>query len=126
MIRFPKTCPPTTTVDEARAMLLDDHVHALLVVENGQLLAVVERADLTFAPDDARARYAGRLVGRTVGPHADLASTWQRMRSERQRRLAVVDDADHLLGLLCLKRSGQGFCTDAGVLERARARRHGP
>ena len=28
-----------------------------------------------------------------------------------------------LLGLLCLKRSGRGFCTDAGVLERAGERR---
>ena len=29
------------------------------------------------------------------------------------RRAAVVDDGGRLLGLLCLKRHGNGFCTDA-------------
>jgi len=64
------------------------------------------------------------LAGRTVGPHAELDTTRQWMRSRQRRRLAVVDDDARLLGLLCLKRSGQGFCTDAGVLERARPHRH--
>jgi CBS domain-containing protein len=124
MLNFPKTCPSTTTVDEARTMLLNDHVHALLVVENGQLSAIVERADLTCAPGAAPARQSGKLVGRIVGPDVDLDTTWQWMRVDRHRRLAVVDDTGRLLGLLCLKRSGRGFCSDAGVLDRARERRH--
>jgi hypothetical protein len=57
-----KTCPSTTTVDEARTALLDDHVHALLVVEDGRLLAVVERVDLTFAAGNAPA--GKRALGR--------------------------------------------------------------
>lgn len=40
-----------------------------------------------------------------------------------QRRLAVIDDdSQRLLGLLCLKRSRTGFCTDEGVAAIRRAR----
>jgi len=124
MIRHPKTCPPSTTVGEARTLLLDDHVHALLVVADGRLLAVVERTDLAAARADAPVLPVGRLRGRTLGPDADLGTTWQWMLARRRRRLAVVDGSGALLGLLCLKRSGQGFCSDAGVLARARERAH--
>jgi hypothetical protein len=42
------------------------------------------------------------------------------------RRLADVD-ADHtLLGLLCLKSSRAGYCSDAGIQARAAERRHRP
>ncbi len=123
MIRCPKTCPSSTTVGEARTLMLDDHVHALLVVESGRLLAVVERPDLPSASADVPARAVGGLVGRVVDPEADLATTWRWMLAGARRRLAVVDDGGGLLGLLCLKRSGRGFCTDAGVLARADERR---
>jgi hypothetical protein len=121
MLNFPKTCPPTTTVDEARVMLLDDHVHALLVVDRGRLSAVVEPADLTSAPSDTAVGQSGKLVGRIVGPDVDVETTLRWMRAERRRRLAVVDHVGRLLGLLCLKRSGTGFCGDTDVFERARA-----
>ena len=45
------------------------------------------------------------------------------MREQGTRRLAVVDDDGDLLGLLCLKRTLDGFCSDADV--RARALEHG-
>jgi CBS domain-containing protein len=123
MIRFPKTCAPATTVREARGKLLNDHVHALLVVDSGQLLAVVKRVDLTSASADTPAWRLGLLAGRVVDPDVDLDTAWRWMLAERRRRLAVVDNVGRLLGLLCLKRTGRGFCTDAGVLARARERR---
>jgi hypothetical protein len=43
-----------------------------------------------------------------------------------RRRLAVVDGAGRLLGLLCLTRRRTGYCSDAGVAERARSRRCAP
>lgn len=125
MLTIPKRCPPATTAGEAREMLLDGHVHALLVTDGRRLLAVVERRDLAGVPDAVTARDVGRLAGRTVGPDAELATVWERMRAEGLRRLAVVDDDGGLLGLLCLKRSGDGFCTDEGVLARAGLRRPG-
>jgi hypothetical protein len=41
-----------------------------------------------------------------------------------RRRIAVVEPDGTLVGLLCLKQSGSGFCTDAGVaaMRRSRAR----
>lgn len=120
MLRRPKVCAPSTTVAAAREMLGDDHVHALLVVADGVLLAVVDRADLEDAPPGAPAAERGRLGGRVVGPDADLHATWDAMTG---RRLAVVDARGVLLGLLCLKRSRRGFCSAEDVAARERERR---
>lgn len=118
MLHTPKTCGPATTVGQARAAFADDHVHALLVVDDGRLLAVVERADLPGRPAAAPVWHVGGLTGRTVGPDADLFAVRNRLRASGRRRLAVVDGQGRLLGLLCLKRSGVGFCSDAGVRAR--------
>jgi len=120
MVRHPKTCPPGTTVAQARHLLRDDHVHALLVVDGDHLLTVIERADLTGPPD---ACAGGTLLRRTVGPGADLDRTRVEMVATGRRRLAVVTPDLRLLGLLCLKRSRSGFCSDAGVNARAAERR---
>jgi CBS-domain-containing membrane protein len=123
MIRFPKVCGTGTTVGQARDHLLDDHVHALLiVVDGGVLVAVVERTDLAGAQAHDPAWPLGRLTGRVVGAGADLAAVTGQMAAQDRRRVAVVDDRGHLVGLLCRKRSGQGFCSDAGVEARAAAR----
>lgn len=123
MIHCPKVCGPATTVDQVREQFRDDHVHAVLVVENGQLAAVVERPDVSNAPPDMPARLTGRLRGRITGPDADLDTTHRAMTTRQRRRLAVIDDRGTLLGLLCLKRTGTGFCSDADVQARANERR---
>jgi hypothetical protein len=92
-------------------MLRNDHVHALLVVDHGRLLTVVERAALTFAPAHRSALHLGRLDGRVVGPDVDLHATWQWMGTVRRRRLTIADPAGRLLGLPCLEHSRRGFCT---------------
>lgn len=122
MIGCPKTCGRTTTVHQAREALRDGHVHALLVVDRGVLLTVVERADLEGRPAAAPVRWLGGLSGRTVAPAADAESVRRAMAAAGRRRLAVVDDRGRLLGLLCLKRSGAGFCTEEGVRARAAER----
>ncbi|GLZ49187.1 hypothetical protein Acsp06_53720 [Actinomycetospora sp. NBRC 106375] len=120
MLRRPKVLPASATVADARAVLADDHVHAALVVDGGVLLAVVERGDLDpSVPAAMPAALVGRLAGRTVGPDADLDATWSEMAARGRRRMAVVDGDGVLLGLLCLKRSGRGFCSDADVAARA-------
>ncbi len=122
MLRFPKVCTRLLTVAAARALFGDDHVHCLLVVEDGRLLAVVERHDLEGADPRLPAWPTGRLSGRVVRPGADLETTRQAMLAEPRRRLAVVGDGGELLGLLCLKRTGSGFCSDADVRARAAER----
>ncbi|WP_116205203.1 CBS domain-containing protein [Amycolatopsis circi] len=117
MLRVPKVLDASATVGEVRALFDDDHVHAALVVAGETLLSVVERPDLAGLPEGIPASRAGRLSGRVVAPEADLYATWLEM---SRRRLAVVDRSGRLLGLLCLKRSGRGFCSDADVAARAR------
>jgi hypothetical protein len=63
----------------------------------------------------------GRLHGRTIGPRVALAEARRLLDAGRRRRLAVVDDDGVLIGLLCLKRSGRGFCADSDIA----ARQHG-
>ncbi|MBA8824012.1 CBS domain-containing protein [Saccharopolyspora lacisalsi] len=122
MIRAPKLCGPTTTVSDVHDLFHDDHVHAALIAADGALSAVVERSDISSAPPDLPARLAGRLRGRVVGPGADLDTTWRAMVASGRRRLAVIDDHHVLLGLLCLKRTGKGFCSDSDVQARADSR----
>ncbi|GAA1871489.1 hypothetical protein GCM10009836_60400 [Pseudonocardia ailaonensis] len=118
MVRFPKLCGPDTTVADAHGFFADDHVHALLVVEAGRLLAVVERADLPGLAGPAR-DWGG--LTRAVDPGADLEETRRWMTERGRRRLAVIGPDHELLGLLCLKRTGAGFCSDDGI----RSRREG-
>ncbi|MEQ3551914.1 CBS domain-containing protein [Pseudonocardia nematodicida] len=119
---FPKTCGPATTVRSAREFFANDHVHALLVVNGTVLVAVVERDDLDGAADDAPVAPLGRLGDRVAHPDDDLRATWDAMAGAGRRRVAVVDAGGLLTGLLCLKRSGRGFCSDDGVRARAEER----
>lgn len=123
MVRHPKQLGPAATIADVRAQFGDDHLLAALLVDDGRLLTVVERGDLAAGlPGHARAADVGTLSGRTVPPEAQLRATWESMRFVGRRRLAVVTDGGRLLGLLCLQRSGPGFCSDAGVIARAAER----
>jgi hypothetical protein len=120
MVKIPKTLPPTSTVGEVRSLFADDHVHmALVVAVDGELLTTIERADIAAeAPDAAPAVHLGRLEGRTALESWSINRTTEWLKSQGRRRLAVVDAGGHLRGLLCLKRSETGYCSDAGVLAR--------
>jgi CBS domain-containing protein len=127
MLSIPRMHSPGTTVGEVAEFFGDDHVHAALIVSPaGHLEAVVERADIAAypAPDapapDAPAAPFGRLDGRTVGAGADLAEVHRAMIAAGRRRVAVIGADGQLLGLLCLKRSRTGFCSDQDVLSRRR------
>lgn len=123
MIRDPKLLGPATTIRQVREFFRDGHVHAALVVDCGKLLAVIEPSDLIDSPPaNSPAVRVGYLHGRITRPHADLAITWTVMAASGRRRLAVVDSCGVCLGLLCLKRSGLGFCSDADVRARAESR----
>ena len=126
MLHHPKVSGPGATVAQVRALLARAKVHnALLVDETGRLLAVVEPADLEGHGDDESvlgAVGAGTLAGRTVHADDELDPSWSHLRTEGRRRLAVVDDDGLLVGLLCLKRHGAGFCSDADVRAREQER----
>lgn len=133
VLRRPKTLGADATAGDVRA-LLGDHVHAALLVEGRRLVGVVVRADLGdgdsdsdgagdgAAPDGAPALPLARLEGRTVRSGTPLDDAQRLLAASGLRRLAVVDDTGALVGLLCRKRRGDGWCTDAGVAARRRER----
>jgi hypothetical protein len=87
------------------------------------LIGTVERTDLTPALDsNTPARAVARLDGRTIRPDAVLSEALDAMKRGCRRRLAVTTDDSTIVGLLCLKGSGLGFCSDADVRSRQCAR----
>ena len=123
MVRHPKALPAHATVGAVRTVFESQHVHMVLVVDDGQLVTAIERED--FHPemaDDLPARSVGHLRGRTTSPDAPLETVTKGLKESSRRRVAVVDAEGVLLGLLCLKRSGTGFCADRDVRARAAER----
>lgn len=119
MLREPAVHDRSASIADARESLLDDHVHMVLLVEAERLIATVERQDLApFHRVEMSACSIGVLSGRTIGPDAPLSEAATAMQRGARRRLAVVDDRGFLLGLLCLKASGNGFCSDRDVRNR--------
>ncbi len=125
VVRRPKLLDAEATVADARHCLAGGKVHAALVVDGDRLLTVILPEDVLDAHGDDRARDHGRTSGRTVAPDADLETVRQDMITTGTRRLAVVDPQMRLVGLLALKRSTRGFCTDEGIAARAAARSGG-
>lgn len=125
----PATLPATATVGQVRAYLAGGHVHlALLVEADGSLTTCITRTDLadaTHLPDDAPAGALGTRTDRTVRADDDAEEVAARMDRDGVRRLAVLDGCGRLVGLVCRKRSGRGFCTDDGVAARRAERRSG-
>ena len=121
MVTGPKTHAPESALEEIRAFFDDDHVHmALIVGADGLLLTTIERADLPpVARGAVSAAALGTLAGRTVGPGDPLDACTTALLWAGRRRLAVVDATGVLLGLLCMKKDGTGYCSDAGIRRRA-------
>jgi len=121
MLTTPARHPLSATVGEIRDFFRDDHVHAALIVSpGGYLAAVVERDDIAGCQAlDTAAAPLGRLAGRTVPAGASLADVCRAMTATGRRRAAVTSADGRLLGLLCLKASGTGFCSEQDVRARA-------
>lgn len=118
MVTIPKTHPAGASVDEIRSLFEDDRVRLALIVDaDGRLVTTIEREDLLAG--DGPVAELGTLEGRTVGPSAPLASATRVLLRARKRRLAVVDDAGRLVGLLGLRRDALGFCSDESIRARA-------
>jgi CBS domain-containing protein len=126
MLTTPVRHPLLATVGEIQDFFRDDHVHAALIVSPaGTLEAVVERDDIAGSQAlDAAAAPLGGLEGRTIPPGASLTEVRRAMTAAGRRRAAVISPDGGLLGLLCLKASRAGFCSDRDVRARARNEAH--
>lgn len=124
MVSSPKTHGPEAGLAKVRAFFEDDHHHmALIVASDGRLLTTIERPDLAAATSSSvPIATIGTLIGRTAWPADPLAAVTVELLRNGRRRLAVIDYSGRLLGLLCLKKDGTGYCSDEGIRERALAR----
>lgn len=112
--------PASVEVGAVRRAFDDPRVHLLLLVDGGVLRGTLERNDLPpyAAAAAAPALPLAVLDGRTVEPGEPVVSAYRRLVASGRRRLAVTTPDGQLLGLLCLRRDGRGFCTDSGVSRR--------
>ena len=118
-VKLPMTTGRHATVADARVAFEDTHVHMLLITEDGRLLGTLVREDLPPHLDEAApALDHAVLRGRTIGPDVPAEQARQLLLARAERRLAVVDHNQRLLGLLCLKRRLHGFCRDDDVRAR--------
>jgi hypothetical protein len=128
MVTCAETHGPESGLEEVRAFFKDDHHHmALIVAPDGRLVTTIERPDLAAATSSSVALATlGTLIGRTGGPADPLAAATAALLRAGRRRLAVVDHSGQLLGLLCLKKDGTGYCCDEGIRARVLARTSPP
>ena len=121
MVSCPKTLPSTATVARARHVLADEHVHMALLLDGIRLVGTLTRPDIAESrvSDQGIALSIAVLDGRIVNPHDTAECALNAMIQRGFRRLAVVTETGELVGLLCLKRSRTGFCSDADVAARA-------
>ena len=118
-VHHPTVHPPSATVGDVRRFLEGTHVHLALVVdEAGRLVSTLVRDDLAAYDDTTPAVEAGTLEGRTVVADLPAELLPDRMLAAGVRRMAVVDEAGRLVGLVCRKKSGDGWCSDAGIASR--------
>lgn len=124
MLRHPKTLPAWASVEEARSVLANGHVHMVLLTDGSTLVGTLMRTDLPqTAQVSGPALLWSTLHNRTV-PRSARADVVRDVLVERgQRRVAVVDHDGTLLGLVCFKRSRTGFCSDDDTMSRAQSRR---
>lgn len=120
MVTIPKTLGVEVSLGDARQALVDPHVHMLLLARGGVLHGTLVREDLRLDLDPRRpAVTLAILAGRTISPDQPLDEARCLLDRSMSRRLAVTGPTGALLGLLCLNRARQRFCTEADVLARA-------
>lgn len=124
MLRHPTVHPADLTAGEAREIFeARPKTHLLLLATDDVLVSTLTREDLATGDDSVPAVSLGTLDGRTTSPDVPVDDLRTAMTTSGLRRIAVVDADRGLLGLLCLKASLTGFCTDDGVREMRASRR---
>jgi CBS domain-containing protein len=112
MISKPKTLPVTATVADARRLFENQSVRTALVVDDGRYAGELTRADVEGKDDATSISAVTSSPPGTVAESDTVAAALERMDAAGTDRLAVVDPAGALRGLVCLSRSHGHLCTD--------------
>jgi len=113
MLRDPKTLDANARVSEVRPLLDNPGVQMVLLVDGARLAGVI-----TDLPSEAPAEFGALAFADvqpdTIGPDEPASTAFERTAASPYRRLVVVDDHKHLVGLLCLDESRTRFCGASG------------
>jgi len=109
MLGNPKTLAATARVSEVRPLLDRPSVQMVLLVEGPRLAGVITELPPDAADEDPALGFAEARPD-TIGPDVSASTAFDRTAATPHRRLVVVDDQQHLLGLLCLDESRTRFC----------------
>jgi CBS domain-containing protein len=109
MTRAPVTVEPQTSVAVVARMMRDENIGAVLVSEGEQLRGLVSDRDLVVRsmaeggdPNQMTVAQACSDDLVTVGPADDLARAVEVMREHSVRRVPVVDEGQHAVGIVSL------------------------
>jgi predicted transcriptional regulator len=115
MVRRPKTLAADSTVADLRAHFENPRVRTALLTDDGRFAGAIapeELPDSAAGAEPARSYVAADVP--TVGPDVRMADALALMERRGDHRLVVLgDDRETLLGLLCLDKTGAGFCVEA-------------
>src|SRR5688500_928459 len=116
MTRDPVTCFANTPLPEVAALMLSHDCGQIPVIDaEGKVLGVVTDRDIVVRvvanggnPAAATAADAMTSPARTVGLDTDLSDCLQTMEQAQIRRVPVVDDGGHLVGIVATADVGLG------------------
>jgi IMP dehydrogenase len=104
MIEQPYTIKPDLTVAEAKKAMADYNVSGLLVEEGGKLVGIITRRDITFEKNNKLK--LSELMTReviTAKPGITIDQAKEILHNQRIEKLPVVDDKEHIVGLITSK-----------------------
>lgn len=103
----PRCVTPETPVVEAAKLMASEDVGSLPILDGDRLVGVVTDRDIVIRAVAERKNTEGMPVRQvasseliTVRPDEDLSDALKLMASHQVRRLPVVDEDDHLVGVL--------------------------
>ena len=107
MTTRPRAVTPETPVSQVAELMKAEDVGAIPVVQDDQLVGMVTDRDIVVRAvaegKDPRGMPAAAVSSRdlvTVDPDQDLSDALQLMAQHQVRRLPVVDEDNHLLGVV--------------------------
>ena len=110
MLRDPKTLTVEASVGEARELLANPKVQMVLLADGRAFKGAVTHIPADASPRDRAVNYVDTDAD-VISPEASEDEAFERAAANPHRRVIVLDEADNLLGLLCLNQSRTGFCT---------------
>ncbi len=106
MVSDPITVAPDSTVANALSLMAEYHISGLPVVDKGNLVGIVTNRDVRFVTEPEHTLVkeimtSDKLI--TIKEGASMDEAKRLLHENRIEKLLVIDDANHLTGLITIK-----------------------